>query len=500
MDPGSVALTFGAIIAAGAGALRWLRVAQREHYVPGSVIRFARRWWQSSALDIILLMAALTGAIGVWWWLPIGWLVLALVVGPIGLSITGTSSPMIWTARLRRVGALTGIFVLSAFVAAIVTGHPGWSVAGAAATPLMVDLALAVVAPFERLISQRWVTRAAAKLASSGARVVGITGSYGKTTTKGYAHHLISGRVSAVTTPASFNNRMGLARAINEHLMPGTAVFLAEMGTYGKGEIADLCEFVVPEVAVITAIGPVHLERFGSEESIVEAKREILAKASVAILNIDHPLLADLADQEDVRLRVIRVSGSDPAADVSVVDGVLRIDGASVGHVGPEVFGSNLAAAAAVAIQCGVGRDEIALRLPSLPVTPHRRQQTMSERGFVVIDDTYNSNPAGASAALDLLFSLPGEGRRVVVTPGMVELGIRQFSENSLFARAAAARATDLVVVGKTNRRALVEGARGGVATVTVLSSRQEAVEWVRSQLGPGDAVLYENDLPDHYP
>ena len=496
----AVALTLTAIVSAVTGGLRWLRVAQREHYLKGSVIRFARRWWLSSIPNMILLTAVLVGAIGVWWRPPIGWLVLALVAGPIGLAMTGTSSPLRWTARLRRVAAMTGILMTLMVIAAIATGHPGWSVAGAVALPLMVDLAMAVVAPFERLISERWVTRASAKLTSSGARVVAITGSYGKTTTKGYLHHLISGPISAVTTPASFNNRLGLARAINEHLMPGTAVFVAEMGTYGKGEISELCEFVAPDVAVITSIGPVHLERFGSEEAIVEAKREILAKASVAILNVDHPLMAEVADQEDGRLRVIRVSGSDVAADVSVVDGVLRMDGVSVGAVGPEVFGSNLAAAAAAAIECGVGRDEIALRLPSLPVTPHRREQTISERGFVIIDDTYNSNPAGAVAALDLLFSMPGEGRRVVVTPGMVELGSRQFSENALFGRAAAERASDLLVVGKTNRRALVEGARDGAATVTVLSSRQEAVEWVRSQLGPGDAVLYENDLPDHYP
>jgi UDP-N-acetylmuramoyl-tripeptide--D-alanyl-D-alanine ligase len=496
----SVALAFTGIVAAVAGGLRWLRVAQREHYMKGSVLRFARRWWLSSIPNLLLFTVALVGAIGVWWWPALGWLAVALIVGPVGLSMRGTSSPLRWTARLRRVAAMTGMFVILTVVAAIATGRPGWSVAGAAAIPLVVDLALAVVAPFERLISERWVTRASAKLASSGARVVAITGSYGKTTTKGYVHHLISGRVSAVTTPASFNNRMGLARAINEHLMPGTAVFIAEMGTYGKGEIAELCEFVAPDVAVITSIGPVHLERFGSEESIVEAKREILTKASVAILNVDHPLLAEVAGQEEGRLKVIRVSGLDVAADVSVVEGMLRIDGVSVGAVGPEVFGSNLAAAAAAAVQCGVSGDEIALRLPSLPRAPHRREQTTSERGFVVIDDTYNSNPAGAHAALDLLFATPGEGRRVVVTPGMVELGSRQFAENSLFGRAAAERATDLLVVGRTNRRALLEGARGGAATVTVLSSRQEAVEWVRSQLGPGDAVLYENDLPDHYP
>ena len=496
----SVALTFGAIVAAVAGGLRWLRVAQREHYVEGSVLRFARRWWLSSLLNMVLLGVALVGAIGVWWWAPIGWLALALVVGPVGLSMTGTSSALRWTARLRRVAAVTGVFAIGMVVVAIATGQAGWSVAAALAIPLVVDLALALLAPLERAISERWVTRAAAKLASSGARVVAITGSYGKTTTKGYLHHLIASQVSAVTTPASFNNRMGLARAINEHLIPGAAVFVAEMGTYGKGEIAELCEFVPPDVAVITSIGPVHLERFGSEESIVEAKREILANARVAILNVDHPLLAGVADQEEGHLKVVRVSASDVAADVSVVDGILRIDGVTVGAVGPEVFGSNLAAAAAAAIQCGVGGEEIARRLPTLPATPHRREQSTSERGFVVIDDTYNSNPAGARAALDLLFSMPGEGRRVVVTPGMVELGTRQFSENSLFGRAAAERASDLLVVGTTNRRALVEGGRGGAATVTVLSSRQEAVEWVRSQLGPGDAVLYENDLPDHYP
>ena len=497
----SVALMVGAAVAALAGGLRWWRVAQREHYLSGSAIRFARRWWLSSVSNGVLLGAVLIGAVGVWWWSPIGWLSLAaLIVGPIGLATTGTSSPLRWTTRLRRVAAVTGVFVIGLIVVAIATGQPGWSVAGAAAIPLVVDLALTLVAPLERALSERWVKRAAAKLASSGARVVAITGSYGKTTTKGYLHHLLSGQVSAVTTPASFNNRMGLARAINEHLVPGASVFVAEMGTYGKGEIASLCEFVPPDVAVITSIGPVHLERFGSEKAIVEAKREILANAAVAILNIDHPLLAEVADQEEGRLKVVRVSASNADVEVSVVDRTLRVDGETIGVVGPDVFGSNLAAAAAAAIQCGVSVEEIGRRLAGLPVAPHRREQSTSERGFVVIDDTYNSNPAGARAALDLLCSVPGEGRRVVVTPGMVEMGTRQDAENALFGQAVAERASDLVVVGRTNRRALVEGAKGGAGTVTVLSSRQEAVEWVRSRLGPGDAVLYENDLPDHYP
>ena len=492
-------IVVGVVVALAAG-LRWLRVAQREHYMTGSVVRFARRWWLSSSVNLLLIMAGIIGVVGVWWWPPIGWLSLTLALGPIGLTLRGRSSPLIWTARLRRVASVVGVVVAGGIALAVATGDPGWSLVVGLAMPLIVDLALAVMTPFERMITEPWVRRAAAKLASSGARVVAITGSYGKTTTKGYVHHLVSGRLSAVATPASFNNRMGLARAINEHLLPGAEVFVAEMGTYRKGEIAELCRFVPPDIAVITSIGPVHLERFGSEEAIVEAKREILANAGVAILNIDHPLLAKVAEEEDARLKVIRTSGFDVGADVSVVDGVLRIGGQTVGVVGPEVFGTNLASAAAAAIQCGLPEEEIARRLPTLPVSPQRRQQTNSERGFAIIDDTYNSNPAGAAAALQTLCTLPGAGRRVVVTPGMVELGSRQYADNEAFSRAVGELASDLVVVGRTNRRALVQGARGGRAAVTVVSSRQEAVEWVRARLGPGDAVLYENDLPDHYP
>ena len=494
------AVTALAAVAAAVGGLRWLRVAQREHYLKGSVVRFAIRWWLSTSWNRIMLATVSIGAVLVWWWAPAGWTALALVAGPLGLSIRGTSSPLQWTARIRRLAALAGGLASGGILASVTTGRPGWGLATALLIPLLVELSLAALAPVERRLGAGWVERAARKLSTAGARVVAITGSYGKTTTKGYVHHLLSGHLSTVSTPGSFNNRMGLARSINEHLLPGAEVFIAEMGTYSKGEIAELCEFVKPDVAAITSIGPVHLERFGTEEAIVEAKAEILADARVAVLNVDHPLLASLADREEGRLKVIRVSGSDIEADVAVVDGELTLAGRPVGTVGREVFGPNLAIAAAVAAEYGVSPEEIARRLVDLPAAPHRREQLTSERGFLIIDDTYNSNPAGAAAALELLWSLPGDGRRVVVTPGMVELGPRQFDANVAFAREAAARASNLLVVGLTNRHALLSGSEGSKAAVTVLRSREEAVIWVRSHLGTGDAVLYENDLPDHYP
>ena len=125
----------------------------------------------------------------------------------------------------------------------------------------------------------------------------------------------------------------------------------------------------------------------------------------------------------------------------------------------------------------------------------------MTARGVTVIDDTYNANPAGAAAALRLLARSAPNGRRVVVTPGMIELGPLQDRENADFARAAATSvATDVIVVGRTNRTALLAGARGGAAQVRSVDRREQAVAWVRETLGAADAVLYENDLPDHYP
>jgi UDP-N-acetylmuramoyl-tripeptide--D-alanyl-D-alanine ligase len=114
-----------------------------------------------------------------------------------------------------------------------------------------------------------------------------------------------------------------------------------------------------------------------------------------------------------------------------------------------------------------------------------------------VIDDTFNSNPSGARVALALLADRPGSGRRVVVTPGMVELGPRQFEENEALAQEIARSATDLVIVGGTNRLALRSGS--SPLRPVFVRTREEAVAWVRATLGPGDAVLYENDLPDHY-
>jgi len=500
----------GGVAATVLADVRWLRVAQREHYLAGSATRFALRWWR---LGPNRLLGAAAGAGVVLSPLsPFCALagVAAVAVGPFRYSLLGRSpGPVVWTSRLRAVAAVTAAVQVVVVAAGVVLGA-GVEVSALAAltSPLAVDAALAALRPVEDHKAEVFVRRAERRLAEVEPTVVAITGSFGKTTTKAYAAHLMRDAMSVVATPASFNNRAGLSRAVNEHLEAGTEVFLAEMGTYGPHEIADLCAWCPPRVAAITAIGPVHLERFGDLDAIVRAKAEIFERAEVAVLNVDEPRLAALADASDIE--VVRCSATDPRADVCacVVDGRMVVSrrGSPIADItAPDAAPGNVAVAVALALAVDVPVGAVASALADLPAVPSRGALTTLSTGATAIDDTFNSNPAGCRAALATLARVAREGhRRVVVTPGMVELGRCQAPENMTFAALAAAAATDVVVVGFTNRPALLAGSREVPsperAQVLVADTHERAVEWVRANTTEGDVVLYENQLPDHYP
>lgn len=472
--------------------LRWLRVAQREHYLAGEVTKFSTRWQKSSVVNFGLDLGSVLAIVAVLIF-DVRWgLVVPVVqaIWPIGLTVRGTTSSLAWTDRMRRLAITTGVVLALAFTTGAWAGIPLIIVIPLHLIYIVVDLSLWVLSPIEKRFGAEWVDRAAAKLRAMDLDVVAITGSYGKTTTKQYVAHLLSGARRVVASPASFNNRMGLARAINENLTPGTEVFVAEMGTYGPGEIAELCEWIPPRVAAMVAIGPVHLERFRTLENIVRSKSEILDRADVGVICVDHPLLARLAEERATKMDVIAVSTD---------DGIV-VDGERIMDAPDGVFPANLAVALGVCKALGVDLHDVVGGMADLPRAEHRQSVTTGAGGFAIVDDTFNSNPAGARSALELLTSVGAGGRTAVVTPGMVELGPVQDQENRAFAEAAAARVDHLVLVGRTNRQALHGGSANGKASVTVVDTRDEAVEWVRANLGPGDAVLYENDLPDHYP
>ncbi len=515
-----VLAALGLGLAYGAQMARWLRVLQREDYEPGSMYRFWRRWtWPPRGVAGAAAPRSSPGnwtALVLWITLPVA-LVVALAAKltvivvidsllygltcPWGLSPRGRTGALKWTRRLRTLALVT--LLLSVLFILVGTGvHEKLLFAALVVwlVPLLVALSAGVLAPYESRLAARFVQQARQRLDRVHPTVVAITGSYGKTSTKNHVADLLASDGGVVATPKSFNNRAGLSRAINENLNDDTRVFVAEMGTYGPGEIREMCAWCAPDVAVITAIGPVHLERMKSLGVIEAAKFEITERARVVVLNVDDPLLASWPER--LGDRRVRRAGSVSSADVRVapVGEIWRVwvEGVEVAELAPVpgVQPTNVACAIAAALEVGALVSELPRRLASLRAVDHRANVATAASGVVVIDDTFNANPTSARASLAVLSGL-GVGRRVVVTPGLIELGSEQGARNEVLAREIAGAGAELVIVGRTNAAALSRGFGVGARSFRV---RDDAVAWVRESLAAGDAVLYLNDLPDHYP
>jgi UDP-N-acetylmuramoyl-tripeptide--D-alanyl-D-alanine ligase len=435
--------------------------------------------------------------------------------------------PLVMTDRARRLVAASCalcavILVGAALIGGIAGTGAAWTVWVAAAlalllaTPFLLVASDVLLGPLERSVNRSFLRSATATLEEVRPLVVGVTGSFGKTSTKFAIQQLLDrGRGIALATPGSYNTPLGVCRTINEHLEASHRYFVVEMGAYGEGEIAELCRFVHPTIGVLTAIGPAHLDRFGSMDAIRRAKYEIVASLpgdGTAVMNVDDPEVRALADATD-RVAVVRygigAAGAPhiTATDLELSDSGARFvisdtrDGSSLeAHtklLGRHATGHVLAGVA-VALTAGSTLDELGPAIQGLTPVEHRLQLLNGSGGVTVIDDAYNSNPEGAAAALEVLAAMPAR-RRVVVTPGIIELGERQFDENLSFGGRAAAVADVIIVVAKTNREAITSGARGAAAEVLTVDSLAEATDRLRTVLGAGDVVLFENDLPDHY-
>ena len=501
-----------ALIAIVVADFRWLRVMQREHYIVGSCLTVAVRWARvrppNQVLAPVMGVAAIVALLG---WLPSvasGAALLAAAgaaVFPVAMPLIGAEQGLVRTPRLVRLAASCLLLEALVVLAVLGLGKPAALGTLAVLVPVVVDGGALITRPLEAALARRYLARAGAKLAQLGPRVIGVTGSYGKTSTKNHVRDLLNGIFDVVASPASWNNSAGLSRTVNEYVGQGTQVLVAEMGTYGPGEIRAMCSWVNPEIGIITAIGPMHLERMKTLDTVARAKSELLESVRVAILNVDDDRLAQIADSlrgaEVWRCGTHRQPGLDVSLerDDDIVTVRYRGDVIASFESQPGLHLDNVACALAAALAVGAPRDKVLTRLSELSVPAHRAAQGVSDGGLIVIDDTYNSNPSGARHALDLLESaVPDPNRRAVITPGMVELGDGQDRENQAFAEAVAKVGAVLLIVGWTNRRALAAGAQHG--EVVKVASRGAARDWVRSTLTAGDGVLWENDLPNHYP
>ncbi len=437
--------------------------------------------------------------------------------------------PLVFTPRVRRIYAVTGVLSAGAIVAeAICLGVRSNVVAYYSGVDItlgtlllicifswaVVMLSVLILSPVEKSINARYRNEAVSILRSMPElTVIGITGSYGKTSTKHYLYRILSESYDVLMTPGSYNTPMGVIRTVREMMKPYYKVFICEMGAKQKGDIKEICDMVHPEIGIVTAVGPMHLETFKSIENVQATKFELidaLPADGFGVVNDDFEYCAN-RNVDNVSIVRYAVSAKDKA-DYIAEDIKYSPKGTTFTVVGPDglrlplstrLVGecniSNLLAAVAVAIHLKVPHDKIQYAVSSIEQVEHRLNIKRTPGGVTIIDDAFNSNPSGSRMAVDVLSSFTS-GQRIIVTPGMIELGDRQYELNRELGRHIAGGADTAIIVGEYNREALVAGAReGGMeeANIRIVASFGEAQQVLLTMLKPGDTVLYENDLRD---
>jgi UDP-N-acetylmuramoyl-tripeptide--D-alanyl-D-alanine ligase len=334
-------------------------------------------------------------------------------------------------------------------------------------------------------------------------RVIGITGSVGKSTTKELVAEVLSQRYYTLKNPGNFNNEIGLPLSLLS-LSEGHQRAVLEMGFYVPGEIAFLCDIALPEIGVITNVGTVHAERAGSLEAIASGKTELVAALprapkGVAILNYDDPIVRKMSEKTQAR---VFYYGLDPAADLWADDVVgLGLEGIRFRlHFGNEELHLRVPLigrhsvhtalrAAAVGLVEGLSWEEIVNGLRS-ETTQLRLVAVRSESGALILDDTYNASPQSTLAALNLLEEL--EGHRIAVLGDMLELGPYEKQGHEMVGVRAAEVVDQLVCIGELSKMIAQAALEAGLPSKAVLQmeSIEQVVEHLKSILSSRDVVL----------
>ncbi len=384
--------------------------------------------------------------------------------------------------------------------------------------PLILKLSNNISVPIENSINKKFFVQAQNKIKGmKDLNIVGITGSYGKTSTKFLTATILEEKFKTLKTPESYNTPMGVSIVINNQLDESYEVFVAEMGARNIGDIKEMSELVGHKIGIITSVGPAHLETFKNIENIKKTKYEIidaLPEDGIAIFNYDNPYVRDLADKTEKFKKIIYGIDTREEADVYARDikvmptGSEFVLGTRDGNevkCKSQLLGEhnilNLLAGASAGIALGMSLEEIARGIAKVEPVPHRLQLINPGTGIIIIDDAFNSNPDGAKAALDVLSKFE-EGRKIVITPGMIELGDSEYEENKEFGRNIARTADFAILVGEDRAIPIKEGIEEvgfDAASIFVVKSLDQATQVLQNLTKPKDVVLFENDLPDNY-
>jgi UDP-N-acetylmuramoyl-tripeptide--D-alanyl-D-alanine ligase len=509
--------------------LTYLHLFQQEEYDNQRFLRWLgenRGWDRRLSLALLAIFAAQL-------------ILLALVPGQVFVGMAGLAcytaaaierdprkmakKKLAMTSRAKRIYAIALILAALLGIAAGLTGEfvIVWLIA-VQLVPLTLIAANLLLTPAEARVQRRYWNEARARLDQLEPTVVAITGSYGKTSVKHILGHILETAAPTLITPGSVNTAMGIARVIRERLEPRHRYFVVEMGAYGIGSIRRLCALTPPHLGIITAIGKAHYERFKSLDAVARAKFELAEAArdnggSVIVasdtLNFAWPRQF-IERHRDLAITVgpAPCNEEDPAFDLVIEAVRQEPDGvvAAICWRGERYelraplyglhHGRNVALAFAAACSLGLAPADIVASLKSAPQIAHRLEVKRQASGTIVIDDAYNSNPVGFASALELLDVLRRpDGRRIVVTPGMVELGVEHEAEHARIGRLAAEHADVLVAVAPHRVAPLTTAFRETAPEREIVSCDgfAEARAWLDRNLTGRDVVLLENDLPD---
>ncbi len=367
--------------------------------------------------------------------------------------------------------------------------------------------------PVEKIIRRGFINQAKKKLKDmKDLKVIGVTGSYGKTSTKFVINSILSQKFNTLVTPESYNTTMGVVRTINENLKPIHDVFICEMGAKYVGDIKEITDIVNPTFGVLTAIGPQHLDTFKSIDNVKKTKLELvdsLPDEGFAFVNWEDQNIRNAG----ITKKIIKY-GLSNEADYYAINMNSNERGSSFDVVLPsgkrifiktKLLGKlnilNIVAGVAVADTFGLNEDEIKLGIKYIRPVPHRLELKQNPNGSLIIDDAYNSNINGANMALDVLQSFTHK-KRVLITPGIVELGDKQEEINEKFGEKASESADFIILVGANQTIPIYKGIekkKFPKNKVFIAKNLNEALSKMSEIITKDTVILFENDLPDNY-
>lgn len=419
------------------------------------------------------------------------------------------------TSRVKRLYTTVSILVLLLIIAGLATDLLlPFLITFTIVTFIITILANVINSPIEKRVHQYYINDANNIIKGyKNLTVVGITGSYGKTSVKNVLNTVLSSNFNTLMTPESYNTPMGNTITIRNSLRPIHQVYIAEMGAKQKGDIKEICDIVEPKIGIITSIGPQHLETFGNIDTVIQTKFELiesLPSNGIGILNFDDPniklykvkntckIIYFGIDSKDVHYKVENLTMNHQGSTFTVSTYKGQTAEFTTKLLGKHNI-SNIVAAISVGLEMGIPIEKLQASVRKVKPVKHRLE-LKKNNGINIIDDSFNSNPVGSKMALEVLNQMPGQ--KIIITPGMVELGSQEFELNKEFGRSISKVCDYTLLVGKKQTVPIQEGLKEENypnEKLYVATNLEDALSHLNKIVETGAYVLLENDLPDTY-